>query len=226
MKRFTFWAVLVLLLGGFGLYTAQLSATTGSDRPAFPGAEGFGASTPGGRGGRVIEVTNLNDNGPGSLRACIAAIGPRICVFRVAGTIEVESRLDVWNPYLTIAGQTAPGGGITLKNAPANAQAPLGILTHDVIIRYIRSRSGPSQEPSSNVDAITIVHLADDEHPDEGVYNIVIDHASFSWATDEVVNIGADAHDITIQRSIISEGLHCSNHPEGCLSLGDRKSVV
>src|SRR3990172_3137288 len=82
--------------------------------PAFPGAEGFGSRTPGGRGGRVIEVTTLDDDGPGSLRAAIAAEGPRIVVFRVAGTVELGSPLQAKHPFLTIAGQSAPGGGITL----------------------------------------------------------------------------------------------------------------
>ena len=84
--------------------------------PAFPGAEGFGANSIGGRGGTLIEVTNLNDSGPGSFRAAVEASGPRIVVFRVGGTIELQSSLIITNPYITIAGQTAPGGGITLKN--------------------------------------------------------------------------------------------------------------
>lgn len=219
MNRYVL-VVLALVIGGLGLYTTKLVATTKEALPAFPGAEGFGTTTVGGRGGQVIEVTNLNDSGPGSLRACTEVSGPRTCVFRVAGTIPVKSRIDVWNGYLTIAGQTAPGGGITLKNAPSNKQAPMAILTHDVIIRHLRFRPGPSAEPSSTVDALTIVNEKDEEHPDSVVYNVVIDHVSFSWAMDEVVNIAKDSRDITIQWSIISEGLYCSNHPEGCFSKG------
>jgi pectate lyase len=190
------------------------------ERPAFPGAEGFGAMTLGGRGGRVIFVTTLADSGPGSLRECALAEGPRICLFRVAGTIEVESRIDIWNPYLTIAGQSAPGGGITLKNGAGNLQAPMAILTHDVILRYLRLRPGPSSEPSSTVDALTIIHDVDSDHPDEGVYNIIIDHVSLSWSTDEVLNTAQDVYDITIQWSVIAEGLNCSNHTAGCNSKG------
>ncbi|MCB0064665.1 MAG: hypothetical protein KDE19_21225 [Caldilineaceae bacterium] len=178
--------------------------------PAFPGAEGFGADTVGGRGGKVIAVTNLNDSGPGSLRAAIAEEGPRIVVFQVGGTIELQSRIDIEHPYITIAGQTAPGDGITLKNHPSVIHSPLRILTHDVVIRYLRSRPGASEEPSDVLDALTIA---------DG-YNIVIDHSSFSWGSDEVFNIWYDVHNVTIQWSIIAEGLHESTHPEGGHSNG------
>ncbi|MEM7802036.1 MAG: malectin domain-containing carbohydrate-binding protein [Chloroflexota bacterium] len=186
------------------------------DLRAFPGAEGYGAvETAGGRGGRIIYVTNLNDRGDGSLRNCVEANGPRVCIFRVAGNIEINSTLAIRNPYITIAGQTAPGGGITLKNNPNNTKTPLLIATHDVIIRHIRSRPGASREDSANIDAITFGTT----NPGQ-VYNIVIDHSSFSWATDEVVNSWYEAKNVTIQWSIISEGLHCSTHPKGCHSKG------
>lgn len=192
----------------------EVKAATASSVPAFPGAEGFGANSVGGRGGRVIEVTNLADSGMGSLRAAIEAEGPRIVVFRVGGTIELQSGLVITNPFITIAGQTAPGGGITLRNDPSNSKTPLKIKTHDVVIRYIRSRPGSSTEITDTLDAISIGNRKG------GVYNIIIDHSSFSWATDEVVNSWFDAHDITIQWSIVSEGLNCSTHEEGCHSKG------
>lgn len=187
--------------------------------PAFPGAEGFGADTPGGRGGRILEVTHLADEGPGSLRAAIDAPGPRIVVFRVGGTIELQSPLQIVHPFITIAGQTAPGGGITLKNGPANLYAPLQVKTHDVVIRYIRSRPGPSGVPpanheGSNVDALTI---ADPQRP---VYNVVVDHCSFSWSVDEVVNSWYSAHDVTVQWCIMSEGLHNPPDRQGAGSKG------
>lgn len=179
---------------------------------AFPGAEGFGANSVGGRGGRAIEVTNLNDSGSGSLRAAIEAEGRRIVVFRTGGTIELRSSLVITNPFITIAGQTAPGGGVTLKNHPSDKDGALVIKTHDVIVRYIRSRPGPSTKKDSDLDAIQI--LGDDAR------NVIIDHCSFSWATDEVVNTWYRPQDITIQWSIISEGLNCSTHEEGCHSKG------
>ena len=181
-------------------------------RPAFPGAEGFGAVTAGGRGGRVIEVTNLNDAGPGSLRAAIAASGPRIVVFRVAGTIRLESALRVVKPYLTIAGQTAPGGGITLANSPRGSRGPLAIKTHDVVVQYIRARPGPSPLDEGAIDAVTISN----DRPGN-VYRVIVDHCSLSWATDEVCGIYYDAHDITVQWSIIAEGLDCATHTEDCV---------
>lgn len=168
---------------------------------AFPGAEGFGANTPGGRGGQVIEVTHLNDSGVGSLRAAIEAVGPRIVVFRVGGTIELQDELEITHPFITIAGQTAPGDGITIKNHD------LRIDTHDVIIRYLRLRSGPG----GSQDAV---------HVGDGAHNIILDHNSFSWATDENASATGGAHDVTFQWNIISEGLSNSTHPEGPHSRG------
>ncbi|HLO14114.1 MAG TPA: hypothetical protein VK206_04735, partial [Anaerolineales bacterium] len=143
---------------------------------AFPGAEGFGAQSVGGRGGKVIEVTNLNDSGPGSLRACAAAQGPRICVFRTGGTITTQSEIVVTNPFLTIAGQTAPGGGITLRASQSYTGETLVISTHDVIIRYVRFRAGASALANSVRRSLTL---------NNGGYNIILDHDSLSWATDQ-----------------------------------------
>ena len=181
---------------------------------AFPGAEGFGAGSVGGRGGRVIEVINLDDSGPGSLRAAVEAEGPRIVVFRVGGTITLQSSLNITNPFITIAGQTAPGGGIALKSSPSYDKATLAIQTHDVIIRYLRVRSGKSTEVSSNRDALVIAHIS------TAVYNVIIDHCSISWATDENISTWYDSHDITIQWCIISEALRDSTHTKGPHSMG------
>src|SRR5438552_6854860 len=111
---------------------AALPAAT----PAFPGAEGFGADTPGGRGGAVIAVTNLDDSGPGSFRAACEANGPRIVIFRVGGLIDLKKNIVIRNPNITIAAQTAPGDGTCLRDHQ------LIIDTHDVVLRYLRSRPG------------------------------------------------------------------------------------
>ena len=116
------------------LLAANVAAA--ADLPSFPGAEGFGATTPGGRGGKVYFVTNLDDSGPGSFRAGCEAEGPRTVIFRVAGTIALKKPITVTHPFLTVAGQTAPGDGVCLRDAP------FGIATHDVIVRYLRSRLG------------------------------------------------------------------------------------
>jgi hypothetical protein len=176
---------------------------------AFPGAEGFGAFSQGGRGGRVIEVTNLDDLDaagqvvPGSLRAAIEATGRRIIVFRVGGTIRVceQNRpLAITEPFVTIAGQTAPGGGIALRLDPSCAGSALSVWTHDVVIRHLRIRPGSNPAvDGGGSDAITI--------SGPNAFDVIIDHCSFSWATDEVVDVAAGARAVTVQRSIISEAL-------------------
>ena len=182
-----------------------------SQIPAFPGAEGFGSMTKGGRGGMVFEVTNLNDSGPGSLRAAISAEGPRIVIFRNAGTIELESSLVIANPNITIAGQTAPGMGITLRSINSEVEALIKIETHDVVVRFLTLRAGP---PSAG-DAMLI--LTSDAHE---TYNVVIDHNSLSWAVDRNLTTWYDVHDISIQWNIFSEALNCSINPKGCHSKG------
>ncbi len=189
-----------------GTYTSNPSIP-----PAFPGAEGFGARTVAGRGGRVIEVTNLNDAGPDSLRAAVESEGSRIIVFRLAGTIGLESSLVITHPYITIAGQTAPGEGITVRNVNSEVEALFQIETHDVVIRFLTLRAGP---PSAG-DAMMI--QASDTHD---TYNIVIDHNSMSWAVNRNLATWYDVHDISIQWNIFSEGLNCSIHPKGCHSKG------
>jgi len=183
--------------------------------PVFPGAEGFGTTTSAGRGGSVYKVTNLKASGPGSLRFCIEASGPRVCVFEVSGTIDI-SGLGAWGlmikkPYITIAGQTAPSPGITLRGAT------FVIETHDVLIQHLRFRPGDSEGSGcdsgpDNCDAIAIVDLRNEED----VYNVVIDHCSLSWAIDEVLSLWyPGVHDVTVRNSIMSEVLHKSHHPKG-----------
>ncbi|MCR4264486.1 MAG: pectate lyase, partial [Candidatus Roizmanbacteria bacterium] len=174
-----------------------------SSVPAFPGAEGFGAAAVGGRGGRVIKVTNLNDSGLGSLRQCAQVeSGPRICVFTIGGTIELESDIDIVNPYLTIAGQSAQGGGITLKAANPNSIVHMQIRAPEVVIRYLRSRPGTrevnSRALSENNGKPTMA---------EAVRNVMLDHNSFSWAGDELTITWLATNNLTYQWNIASESL-------------------
>ena len=192
----------------FTLVLVLLSCYSFSQIPAFPGAEGFGSNTPGGRGGRVIKVTNLNDHGPGSLREAVESEGPRMVVFTTGGIINLETELPLINPYITIAGQTAPGDGICLRGET------LRIFTHDIVIRYMRFRPGDVDfgPPNvwENIDAVSV----------SSGYNIVIDHCSLSWAVDENINMWHDSNNITVQNCIIGEALNLNNHPKGAHSTG------
>lgn len=188
---------------------AALPAT--ASLPAFPGAEGFGTGTDGGRGGRVIHVTSLSDSGPGSLRSAIEAFGPRMIVFDVGGTIRLKRHLTITNPYVTIAGQSAPGGGILIRDAG------LVIQTHDVVVRHLRIRVGDSRaEAPDSQDALHIGAGRDGP----AVRNVVIDHCSLSWAIDENADVYGNASDCTFQWCIFSEGLKNSLHPKGAHSMG------
>lgn len=205
----------ISLLIGLSITPAEVAA---GNVKAFPGAEGFGTDTAGGRGGRVIEVTNLNDSGTGSLRAALTASGPRIVVFKVGGTIQLQSVIKVKTPYLTIAGQTAPGDGILIRNAPGRTgdAATLRIQTNDVIMRGMRIRSGAGVM-GTHGDSLTL-----EGSTSSGTHarNIVIDHNSFSWATDETVSSYYDTSDITFSYNIMAEGLSNSSHELGEHSKG------
>ena len=207
-----------LVAAGGALSLAPLDATgtvpVAASVRAFPGAEGYGTDTPGGRGGRICQVTNLNDSGTGSLRACVESSGPRTVIFRTGGTINLQSRMTVSDPFLTIAGQTAPGDGITLRMAPGSStdQGTMQVETHDVVIRYVRFRPGDNGSGDDSHDALQIYKA--------GVSNVVVDHSSFSWAIDENVNTYDESHDITVSNSIISEALSNSTHPQGEHSKG------
>jgi formylglycine-generating enzyme required for sulfatase activity len=175
--------------------------------PAFPEAEGFGAFTPGGRGGRVLFVTTLEDYDPahgeapipGSLRAALTASGPRIVLFRRSGTVYLKENLTVSQPYLTIAGQSAPGDGICL------ARSQFRINTHDVIVRHLRFRLGDLAERESGTFQIG-----------HGSQNVIVDHCSMSWSTDENCTINSpDVRNITVQWCLIAESLNRSFHPKG-----------
>ncbi|MES2695659.1 MAG: hypothetical protein V4773_19450 [Verrucomicrobiota bacterium] len=175
--------VLVLWLG------ALLSAEAAGAIPAFPGAEGGGAQSVGGRGGRVIEVTTLEDSGPGSLRAACEAEGPRTVVFRTGGIITVTRPLAITKPFITIAGQTAPGGGILIRTATAKHDA-IDVRTHDVILRFLRIRDAH--------DCIDVIDAS---------ANVMIDHCSVSWGRDENMYIGQPSRNVTCSWVLNSECL-------------------
>jgi len=187
------------LAGSVALLLTLTSVAAPADDPgrlAFPTAEGYGRFAQGGRGGRVIHVTNLDDSGPGSLREAIEAEGPRTVVFDVSGLITLESRLIVRknHSYLTVAGQTAPGKGICLRNYN------FGMLgASNVVIRYIRVR--PGNTSGQTLDGMGMASCND----------CIIDHCSISWTLDESFS-SRGAHNITLQRTLISEALNAAGH--------------
>lgn len=169
---------------------------------AFPGAEGFGKYTTGGRGGEVRIVSNLNDEGEGSLRKAVSAGVPRIIVFTVSGTIHLKSKLNI-KGNVTIAGQTAPGDGICV------ADYPVSISGDNVIIRYMRFRMGDRYQNKGKVPGSG----HDDAFSANGHNNIIIDHCSLSWSTDEVMSVYR-GDSVTLQWNILSEPLNYSYHFE------------
>ena len=179
----------------------------------FSGAQGFGITTKAGRGGQILRVTNLNDSGAGSLRAALEATGPRTVVFEVSGTIPLSNHIYIRSPFITIAGQTAPSPGITLRNAGIQVEAS------DVLIQHLRIRVGDTTSIPVPDDRDAIAVLG------PNAKNVVIDHNSFSWAVDENASTWyAGVNNVTFSNNIISEGLNNSlkgtPHSKGLL-LGD-----
>jgi pectate lyase len=196
--------------------------STAATAQAFPGAAGWAAQTAGGRGGTIIRVTNLNAAGPGSFRAAVEARGPRIVVFEVGGVIDLGlTTLDITEPFLTIAGQTAPSPGITI------IRGGLDVHGHDVIIRHIRIRTGVSGQARRSgweADALSTV----------GAWNVIVDHCTMTWALDENLSASgprfegrtpADwrrgtSHDVTFSYNLLAEGIAEGSHPKGEHSKG------
>lgn len=201
-----------------------LPATLAAAQPAFPGAVGFGADTAGGRGGRVLAVTTLAAEGPGSLRAALEAKGPRVVVFEVGGVIDLAGgKLTIAEPFLTVAGQTAPSPGITL------IRGGLSITTHDVVLRHLRIRPGDSGRPKrSGWEPDGLTTYAMDGVAGEGPHNIVVDHCSLTWAVDENLTASGPRHEgrdrtshrVTFSNNIVAEGLANSSHAKGEHSKG------
>lgn len=206
----------------FGLVLASANPASAQERPAFPGAVGWAAQTPGGRGGTIIRVTTLAADGPGSLKAAIEKKGPRIVVFEVGGVIDLgRTTLEIREPFLTVAGQTAPSPGITL------VRGGIDLKTHDVVLRHIRVRTGvDGQAMRSGWEADAFSTVA--------AYNVIVDHCTFSWAIDENLSASgprfsgktvADwrrntSHAITFSYNLASEGLANASHPKGEHSKG------
>ena len=226
------------------LSAALFSLTAAAGLPAFPGAEGGGALSQGGRGGRVIYVTTLEDNGdnrnpiPGSFRAAVMSTGPRIVVFRVGGTIELKKNIQInsENSFLTIAGQTAPGGGIQISGADiegwiidgeesCRGRTPLVIYQAEhVVIRYLRVRAGRGRKDCrGGPDVISITSTSRD---------IMLDHLSLFWAQDETFNVNAftagnPVSNVTLQNSILAEPVegHATSALIGARSAATRQKM-
>ncbi len=174
--------------------------------PPVSGVAGYGAGTKGGAGGKVIAVTNLNDSGAGSLRAALDASGPRTVVFQVGGTIRLQSDLRVKDPFVTVDGSTAP-------SPVAIRDGMMLVVTHDVVLRHLRFRPGDQVAAPNEVDAVSINGLSNE------VYNVVLDHVTMLWGPDiGGLSILGNVHDITVQYSIMGEGLYLSRHPEAVTS--------
>jgi pectate lyase len=185
--------------------------------PAFPGAEGYGAFTVGGRGGKNFYVDNLNDSGPGSLREAIEASGPRIIHFRVGGVIQLKSTLIITEPFVTIDGQDAPVAGIMLRNHG------IEVRTHDVALRYFRIRVG-DDEIKSGAESLSYYQGGGGEHAlyFAGAKNCIADHLSLSWSTTKILSVTKMSDLITIQWCILSEALNFTKHGYASIAGGNR----
>ena len=201
------WILVLLLL---------LPLTAFAQVKAFPTAEGFGAQAVGGRGGTVYKVTNLNNSGTGSLRACMEATGPRTCIFTVGGTINLTSAITVQEAqsYLTVAGQTAPGGGINIGPYPISIFG----AAHDIIIRHVRHTQGyASPPPDVNNDCGSFVVFG---NAGINVYNIILDHVSVRWECDDSVQASGVVN-ATYQWMLIAEGYDKDKDP-----FGESKGII
>jgi pectate lyase len=186
------------------MFVAETATTGAAQRlRAFPGAEGFGSESIGGRGGRIIKVTNLNNGGPGSLQAACSFKGPRTIVFDVSGVIEGDVTIE--HGRVSILGQTAPGAGITIAGMLSTRYNPPHVID-DVVVRFLRVR--PSASQGNSGDALQFSQ----------VDRVVLDHISCSWACDETIDIYG-ARNVTVQWCSIEESA-VTGHPEGRHNYG------
>lgn len=202
--------VAVLLLS----VLAPAGAASAAGSPvAFPGAYGFGAGATGWRFGRIEYVTSLRDKGPGSLRDCVErSARPRVCLIMVGGTIKLKSSIYV-RSNVYIAGQTAPAEGVQLRLEGGQGATLVIKNAHEVVVRFLKLRPGPSARPDESGSAILV----------ENSHDVIIDHCSLAFATDQNFSVhfeGGDSYDITLQRSIVAWGLDQANHPKGRHSKG------
>jgi pectate lyase len=187
--------------GDLSSQTVLIPAGKRNDLPAFPGAEGFGALTAGGRGGKVVKVTTLADNGPGSFRSAMMTPGPRTIIFDVAGTIELKTPIIMSGSeysFLTIAGQSAPGDGVQIKGY----DVIIGEGVRDVIIRYMRFRPGFTK--AEEYSKFSLMLYGETDKPSG---NIIIDHCTFSWAPDDTGMWDA-VNNVTWQWNIFGEAMY------------------
>ena len=204
-----------------------LSAGAYAEIPAFPGAQGGGSLAKGGRGGQVCAVTNLNDSGPGSLRECVVETsGPRTVIFRVGGTIYLNNYLLIQNPYLTIAGQTAPGGGIQLAPGPDMERTLIIVNTHNVIIRYMRLRQSRDVPRDRSPSVLTLT-----DTNSQLVSDVMLDHLSMFWSPETTTGatgrgINTAPRNVTWQYVLIAESLegHSTGMRIGGLGAGSDTS--
>lgn len=206
---------LMLAVGGLSVVEARQTAAAVPAPLAFPGAQGWAATTPGGRGGQIIRVTTLAAEGPGSFREAVETKGPRIIVFEVGGVVDMAGKtLTIREPFLTIAGQTAPSPGVTF------IKGGIDIATHDVVVQHIRVRpgeAGAAKKSGKDFDSISTQGVS---------YNIIVDHCTLTWGTDENLSasgprfVGQTPDDwragtsrnITFSNNIIAESLRYSTH--------------
>jgi hypothetical protein len=206
MPHIARFAILLMVLTALPAGLRAASPSERADVPAFPGAEGFGRLARGGRGGDVYHVTTLDDAGPGSLREGIAsAQGPRTIVFDVGGEIRLKSALTIGASCLTIAGQTAPGDGITIRDYSVQIKDAT-----DVVLRYLRLRLGDDRPPDASG--------ADDALVTDDIRRVIVDHCSLSWAIDGTHDLRRGG-DFTLQWCIISEALNRSLHSKGAHAM-------